>query len=397
MPLSRAQLWTVFTAAWSTTTIAAGFAFLGPFLSLLLERQTGSGSFIGAFATVGALTTVALTPFGPWLMRRVPAPRLVAIGLVGSCLCFPLYPLADDPIWWFPIRFVQGLFLTSVFFTGETWINTVIPDAVRARVLSIYAIFLAGGLGAGAAAAGLLIDGIGVQGALPFYIGAGVVATGLLPLLARAHLPMTPPSDAHSGLGSLLRIFRQSPGLLASVFVFGAIEFTLFHMVPVYGVRMGFAESRAALLLLAMPAGSLLLTYPIGIVADRASRHRVLAALFATCIATGLLIGLLSGFWTLLITLAVFVGAAGGLYTVGLALLSERNTGPAIAAANSAFIFTYGLGSLASPLAVGAGMDAFGPRALPLILAALGTAGLAVFALAEARRATLDTAPPPTM
>ena len=388
MPLTAAQKWTIFTAAWSTTAIAAGFAFLGPFLTLLLERETGSGSFIGLFATVGAVTTVTLTPFGPWLMQRIPAPRLVAIGIVGACLCFPLYPLSPTYLGWFPIRFLQGLFLTTVFFTGETWINSVAPEDKRARILSIYAIFLAGGLGVGAAAAALLIEVIGLEGWLPFLVGMAIVGTGILPLLARRHLPMDAPTSEHGGAGAIFRIMAQSPGLLASVFVFGAIEFTLFHMVPVYGVRMGFTEGTAAMLLLSMPIGSVLLTYPIGMAADRYSRHRVLSLLFLACAGFGALTGVFSGFWPLFLALVGFVGAAGGLYTVGLSILSQRNTGGAIAAANSAFIFTYGLGSLASPTVIGAGMDALGPRALPLILAALSLAGLGVFLLAERRRAT---------
>ena len=385
-PLSPTTRWTVFTAAWATTAIAAGVAFLGPFLSLILERETGSGGFIGLFATVGALTTVALTPFGPWLMRRASAPRLVAIGVVGGTLCFALYPLAPGVAWWFPIRFLQGLFLTVVFIVGETWINSVAPEAKRGRILSVYAIFLAGGLGAGAALSALVIESVGLEGWVPYLVGAAIVATGLAPLSARAHAAMEPPSEEHGSPRAMGRILVRSPGLMASVFVFGAIEFSLFHMVPVYGVRLGFGEADAAMLLLALPLGSVLLTYPIGMAADRFDRRRVLGTLFALCAAVGAVLGVLDSYWAIMAALALFVGAAGGLYTVGLAILSERNRGGAIAAANSAFIFAYGLGSLASPAVIGAGMDAAGPGAMPLILAGACAVGGLVFAALERRQ-----------
>ena len=383
--LSPRQLWTIATAAWATSMIAAGFAFVGPVLILLLERMTGSGTFIGAFATVGAVTTVTLTPLAPRLMSRVRAPVIVSVGCLGAAMCFPLFHLVADPVWWFAIRFAQGLFLTVVFVVCETWINTIAPERLRGRILGAYGICLAGGLGLGAAAAALLIQTVGLEGWLPFAIGAAIVGAGVLPLLARRHLPMDAPSAHDSSLAVMASIMRGSPGLFAAVFAFGAIEYSLFHMVPVFGVRRGFAEGAAALLLLGMPLGNVLLNYPIGALADRLPRPRVLVGLFAACIATGLALAVLSHYWALMAALAVFVGVATGLYTVGLAMLSERHSGGRMAAANSSFILMYGVGSLVSPLVIGAGFDAVGPSALPLVLSALAGVGLVVFLATEGR------------
>ena len=381
MALSRQQAWTIFAAAWATSSVAAGFAFVGPVLALLLERMTGSGSFIGLFASVSALTTVMLTPLAPRLMSRFPSGGIVAAGLLGAAACFPLFKLLADPWLWFPVRFVQGLCLTVVFVVCETWINSVTPEEVRGRVLSLYAIALAGGLGLGAAAAALLIDRLGLDGWLPFLIGMAIVGAGFVPLALRRHITMSAPEAHDSSIAVMLGILKGAPGLFAAVFAFGAIEFSLFHMVPVYGVRLGFSEGAAAMLLLAMPVGSLLLTYPIGMAADRFDRGRVLLLLFGTCVALALLISRLSGFWPITVALAVFVGAAGGLYTVGLAILSERHKGARMAAANSSFIMLYGVGSLLSPFLIGEGMDRAGPEALPLMLAGVTALAMGVYVL----------------
>jgi len=384
--LTRTQVWTIFVAAWATTAIAAGFAFLGPVLTLLLERMTGSGSFIGAFATVGAVTTVALTPLAPKLMSRVGAPTLVTFGILGACACFPLYYLIEDPVWWFAIRFTQGLFTTIVFVVSETWINTIAPEDKRGRILSVYAIFLAGGFGVGAAASAILIQTVGLDGWVPFAVGAAVVGLGLLPLLVRAHLPMNAPRGHDSGVDTLFRIMGGAPGLMAAVFAFGAIEYSLFHMVPVYGVRLGMSEGAAALLLMSMPLGSILFIYPIGMAADRFPRKRVLMVLFGFCAVLGIGISVLSDYWALMAAFAIWVGAAGGLYTVGLSMLSERHRGARMAAANAAFIMVYGMGSLASPYAIGAGLDAVGPGAMPQILSGVCALAMGVFALTDGRR-----------
>ena len=54
----------------------------------------------------------------------------------------------------------------------------------------------------------------------------------------------------------------------------------------------------------------------------------------------------------------------------------ERFTGGAIAAANAAFIFAYGLGSLVAPPLAGQGMDGLGPEGLMWIMSAIAGAYL---------------------
>ena len=78
-------------------------------------------------------------------------------------------------------------------------------------------------------------------------------------------------------------------------------------------------------------------------------------------------------------------GVASGLYTVGLSLLGERFSGGAIAAANAAFIFAYGFGSLFAPPLAGYAMDSAGPQGLLWTLSAIA----AVYTLAIISRSLL--------
>jgi len=393
--LDKRTLWTIFTAAWATASVAAGFSFVGPILSLLLERMTGSGAFIGTFATVGAITTVTLTPLAPKLMARFKASHLLIAGCLLGALCFPLYFYIETLWLWFVIRYVQGLFLTIVFVAGETWINQVAPEEKRGRILSVYAMFLAGGLGLGAASSALLIEFFGLEGLRPFIIGLVITAIGAVPFLWPRQIPLEPPSDENARVGTLFKIMRDSPGLMATVFAFGAVEYSLFHLLPVYGVRLGYTESAAAFLLLALPIGNILLQYPIGMLADRFPRRRVTMILFAICTTLPLLLGLIVlGYAGVLILFGLFIGAATGLYTLGLSMLSERHKDGRMAAANSAFILCYGLGSLVAPTLTGVSMDAVGPRGMPLVMAALVGAGWLLFALFRPKAVVDTTATP---
>jgi hypothetical protein len=60
------------------------------------------------------------------------------------------------------------------------------------------------------------------------------------------------------------------------------------------------------------------------------------------------------------IVLLFWGGSVSGLYTVGLSHLGSRLTGADLAAANAAFIFSYAVGTVAGPQAIGAAMDISG-------------------------------------
>jgi predicted MFS family arabinose efflux permease len=61
-------------------------------------------------------------------------------------------------------------------------------------------------------------------------------------------------------------------------------------------------------------------------------------------------------------------GIFNAIYTLGLALLGQRFEPKALVSAGAAFMTTYSIGAVAGPPVVGALMDAFGARSLPLVL-----------------------------
>jgi MFS family permease len=61
-------------------------------------------------------------------------------------------------------------------------------------------------------------------------------------------------------------------------------------------------------------------------------------------------------------------GVFNAVYTLGLALLGQRFESNALVSAGATFMTTYSIGAVAGPPIVGALMDAFGTRSLPLVL-----------------------------
>ena len=75
--------------------------------------------------------------------------------------------------------------------------------------------------------------------------------------------------------------------------------------------------------------------------------------------------------WLLIPMVFFFVGASSAFYTIGLAMIGERVRPGALASANAAFIFAYGLGSLLGPALGGVSMDLADPWGLMAAFAAM--------------------------
>ncbi|MFQ5535306.1 MAG: MFS transporter [Sphingomonadales bacterium] len=119
-------------------------------------------------------------------------------------------------------------------------------------------------------------------------------------------------------------------------------------------------------------AGNVFLQLPIGILADKMNRQRLLVICAGAGLFGGISLPLVIGVpWLLWPTLFLWGGVVVGLYTVGLTMLGERFSGPDLVGANAAFVMLYGLGALAAPPVAGAAMDLWNPHGLGGSLALL--------------------------
>ena len=84
----------------------------------------------------------------------------------------------------------------------------------------------------------------------------------------------------------------------------------------------------------------------------------------------------------------VYVGLATTLYTLGLAMIGDRFTGGAIAAANAAFVMAYGIGSFAGPPVAGAAMDMIDPQGVLIVLSGFALLFIAVLTIRIVQRRT---------
>ncbi|PKR90384.1 MFS transporter [Pleomorphomonas diazotrophica] len=350
-----------------------------PLLAVILEQRGHSSSVIGLVTTAAGVAALLSTPFVPMLTRRFGAAWVLLVAVVLGTLTFPLFYVFDSIIVWFVLRFVFSLCLNTAFIVSEFWINALAPAARRGFVMGVYATILSIGFAVGPA----ILSLIGSEGWLPFAVGTGLMAVSVLPIIAgfRADPPM------HEGQGgNFLHFLTVVPLGTFAAFTVGAVESSIMSFSPVYGLRLGYSEQMAALLVMAVAIGNIVAQLPLGMLSDRMDRrHLLLYVALGGIVSAGLVAAVSSNGLLLMIVIGLWGGLVAGLYAVGLTHLGARLSGSDLASANAAFVFMYSVGMLVGPAATGAGMDALGPQGLVIVTAVI-LAGYAGFALFRIRR-----------
>ncbi|WP_213878184.1 MFS transporter [Pseudomonas sp. dw_358] len=344
-----------------------------PLVSLRLEGW-GYGAFaIGVMAAMPAIGVL----FGAGLSSRLAAWRgtaaLMRLCLWAGALSVGLLALLPSYPVWLVLRLLIGSVLTIVFILGESWINQLVVERWRGRLVALYGSSYALSQLAGP----LLLGALGTANDYGFWTGAGLLLLSPLLMLGRQGAPRT--QAAHVSLADLAGFCRGLPVIAWAIALFAAFEALILTLLPVYCVSQGYSTSVALYMVSVVVVGDAVLQLPIGALADRMSRRTLFGACAGMLLISSLGVPLLIStplIWPLWV---LFGASAGGLFTLSLVMIGERYRDDALVRANAHVAQLWGVGCLIGPLAAGAGSQWVSGHALPLFMAA-GALGLVVLA-----------------
>lgn len=360
----------------SSLGVGLTFGFQPPLIALVLSRAGRSSLAIGAVTSASLIAVILSGPFYPQLIARLGLRRSVIAGIGCGALILTLMPLMASVPFWFGLRFLTGCTLGLSWIASEIWLNTVSGADARGTVMGVYGTVFSLGTVAGPA----LLEFTGTRGWLPFGVGAAGLIVTLLPLAALENTPSA--VQEFTPLRELTGVIRAAPLVMLAALVAGLVESADLTLLPLFGLRGGFGERTALLLLAVFMAGNVVLQVPIGLLADRFGRHRLLAVCALASALGPLLLqpffatpGLL---WPLLF---VWGGTLYAFYSQGVAILGAQFPPALLATANTVFVMVYCLGGVIGPSAGGFALDRWPTHGLPVLLssaALLLLAGLAI-------------------
>lgn len=360
--MDRRNLINLAAAIAAITVFGFTLGLMFPLLSLIMEKRGIGADLIGYNAAMQPLGIVLAVFAIPTLVRRFGAKAAVigaALLTAAVVLAYPFFPVFW---WWFGLRILHGFFVSILFAISEAWVVRFAEGSYRSRLLALYVSVLAASFGGGP----ILITITGIDGALPFVIGAVILAVATIPI---AFVRDEAVDSADEDPLSLLDFARKAPMLLIAVGLFAIIDAANLGFLPVYGVKKGMDQETAALALTAFIIGNTVLQFPVGWLADHFPKRLVTAGCCIVTAGASALIPLAFGTWALWPILTVAGAASAGIYTVALAELGDRFSGHELITGTASFATTWGLGALLGALVAGWSIAAFGPDGLPYTMA----------------------------
>ncbi|HTR82958.1 MAG TPA: MFS transporter [Reyranella sp.] len=350
-----------------------------PLVPLGLEQQGHDKLTIGI---VSAAWAVGMLMFGtriPQLASRLGAvPAIIGAVVIGALINCS-FTITSGPVAWGVLTFLHGVFGGVPWVVSEIWMNVVVEEKRRGRVMGIYAAMVALGMALGP----LVLQAVGVYGPVPFLTSAALSLLVTVPLLPYWRTAPRIRIDASRGFARLIVL---APLAMFGAFTCGLGEQVAFSFLPVYAVGAGVSPDTGALWLSAFVMGNVVLQWPIGWLADHMDRRIVLGGCTLASAALVVLLTQVPAHSSGAIGVVMLWGGVSfSIYPVALALLGGRVRGADIARANTAFSMIYVLGGLLGRPATGGAMDAFGEAGLGGTLAIFYLSA-AVAALVALRR-----------
>lgn len=380
LPLTPAQMRRSLGAVIASAFAASlTFSVCMPLLALILERRGTPDIIIGLNTAASPAGLLIFTVLMPRIVARLGTMRALYLGFILMIFSIVLFPVLDNVWLWFPLRFLMGIGIAIHWVVSETWINTLVDNRIRGRVMGIYVTALSAGSLVGI----LTLYLVGSEGTDPFFIIAAVMAMGVMPLVLARDL--APGIAVHESFG-LLAAMRRAPTVMSAALTDGFVMGALFAFFLIYAQRMGFDEENALIMFIVLSVGNATLQYLVGMLADRFNK-RALLIVFALLVAGGTLLlpFAMSNPMLLWLTLFLWGGIMGGIYTCGIALIGERFRRDELAAANASFIFTYEFGHLLGPTVAGIAMAIWDPHGLIVVAVGAGLLFALVASVCQAR------------
>ncbi|HEU4895615.1 MAG TPA: MFS transporter, partial [Acidimicrobiia bacterium] len=375
-------------AAWglfaALTLLMMGNGLIGVLIGVRSELEgfnTTVTGFVMASYFAGFLAGSQLTPH---IMARVGHIRVFA-GLSSVVATTALmHALLVSPVTWVLLRLVFGFAMAGLYVVVESWLNDMVSNANRGRVMAVYMVVSMGGL-----AVGQLLIGFGSALEPTLFIVAGAVMT-----LAVAPISLSINTAPFFELPPRARyrdLWASAPLGVVTAIGAGVANGALIAMAGVYATQVGLSGGRIGAFVAAAALGSVALQWPIGHMSDGIGRRRSILLVTFGAVAVGAgATGLSTESWALIGAMFLLGGLSYPMYSLALSHVVDVLPAGQAVTGSVAVVFLTGVGSIFGPLTASVAMDSLGPDGffwtIAFVHLAIGIFGIALIA----RRPVID-------
>jgi len=353
----------------SVSAIIASFSFLlagNSLQSVVLGLRAGLEGFSPTI--VGIMMAFYFAGFA---VGSIVAPRVIArVGYIRAFAAFAsaasgiflMHPLWVDPIPWSVARFIVGFCFAGLYAVVEGWLNATSTNALRGRILSIYAgaVFLGFAIGP-------LLSNLGpVDGFFAFVVASMIVSFSLVPVtLADTKTPAETELTPFS-LDLFRELLRLTPLGFVGAFCIGMVQGTFISLAPTFGNGVGFSTETVTYFMSVSLFAGLLVQFPIGWLSDVVDRRKVIGGVAivggsASVAVASFGLDANSGFLTIVVAAAIIGATIYPLYAIVAAYTNDWIRDDQRVSVASAMILIGAVGSMTGTLVIAWLMDNVSP------------------------------------
>lgn len=290
---------------------------------------------------------------------------------------------------WMASRVLYGFAICGMFIVAQSWLNDVVANQIRGRVMAIFYVAYVVGLGVGS----YLLSFVELASAEAPLVGIVFTALSILPIgLTRLRQP-APPEGASV---AFVRAWRISPVGVAGMIAVGGLSMMIAGFAPIHATAKGYSQQDVATLMFAMPLGTLIFQIPFGWISDRTDRRYVLIAASILVVLAGIAASHYDGS-PIAVLIAVYVvwsGASESIYSLSSAHANDRASKGDLVNLSSSMLFAWSVSGFITP-AIGTALTAvYGTQSfiyVPIVIAA-GFCVFVVWRVAKAPAANMEGA-----
>jgi MFS family permease len=351
-----------------------------------------STSLIGVILAVEYLSVFGISFGMARMLRTFSLPSLLEISTLFRVPALIALMYVDTPAPWLVFVFLHGIgnFMFGIFL--QTWINSLKFGEHQGLFMGLFGTSISLGLALGPlllsffdAHPQLALDArtwlqTSINAHLNIAINPRVSDATIIGLLLSAVLSLIAAIPTLMGRSlapfleinrdtSMRRLIGKSPAAFFAVMLCGFSILGLQSFITLYGVQNGMSVVQASYLLSAFMLGSIVLEAPIASLSDRFDRRYVMIVLVLLGLVAAIYLPI-AIYWEWIARALLFVwgGMMGAIFSICLALISERFDGDELVTANGTFSVMDNCGGLLGVLVLGAAMDVFGADGFPYAL-----------------------------
>ena len=344
--------WGLFAAL---ALLMVGNGLIGVLIGVRSELEGFDTSVTGLVMAAYFAGFLAGSHFTPRIMARVGHIRVFS-GLASLVAATALiHAVWVVPFAWILLRLVFGFAMAGLYIVVESWLNDIVTNENRGRVMALYMVVAMGGLALG-------------QGTLSLGSPLGqtlFLAAGALMALAIAPVSLSINTAPEFFLPPPVKpreIWEVAPvGVITAVGA-GVANGALLGMAAVYATQVGLSNARTGIFVGAAALGSVLFQWPIGHLSDKMDRRRAIFLVTIGATIVGFVaLGVDTQSFLLVVVMLLLGGLSFPLYSLALSHVVDVLPAGRAVTGSVAIVFLTGVGAIFGPLLASGMMTALGP------------------------------------